>query len=181
MGRYIFKKKDLEPLRQWLDSPLGRTAIRYTLPIKRIKREQPLLRETIPLPVPVQSRDQPDGVPLHELLRAIQAELPTVTSIAVRGDTAVLKHSAPPPEPQRAKVRTLLADTRRLLALRQPSIPAPTLPPVQPSTRATLLEAMRPADLEKLLLDEGTPDAEWLKAFRRYAVANLIKPKKASK
>jgi hypothetical protein len=177
MGRYIFKKKDLEPLRKWLGSPLARVAIRYTLPVKRIKREQPPIRETIPLPVPVQSHDQPDGVPLHELLRAIQAELPTVTSIAVRGDKAILKHSAPPPEPQREKVRKLLSDPKKLQALRQPS----TQPSPQPSTRPALLAALRPADLEKLLLDEETPDAEWLKAFRRYAVANLIKPKKASK
>jgi hypothetical protein len=31
-----------------------------------------------------------------------------------------------------------------------------------------------PAALRKVLLEEGTPDAEWLRAFRRYAVAELI-------
>ena len=36
------------------------------------------------------------------------------------------------------------------------------------------LAADDPAALRKVLLDQATPDPEWLRAFRRYAVAELI-------
>jgi hypothetical protein len=35
--------------------------------------------------------------------------------------------------------------------------------------------ATKQKDVKAILLDESTPDAEWLQAFRRYAVDTLLK------
>jgi hypothetical protein len=167
MARYVFKKQDLEPLRAWLDNPVARRVLKSTAPIKRIRSRQPPVEEAIELPVKVQSREQPDGVPLHEVLQAVQTEMPTVVGISVRGDKVLVRHGTAPKEKDRDKLRKFVQDPKKLMAL------------LKPTRTATL--AARGEDLEKLLLDDETPDAEWLRAFRRYAVANLIKTKKAPK
>lgn len=163
MGRYVFKAKDLEPLRTWLDQPLARQVLEAAVPVKRYEPGRQLTEEAIELPVRIQSREEPGGVPLHAILRAVKAEAPTVVGLTVRGDKVFLKHGAKPKAAEREKALKLLRDPKKLTALSQP--------PVKPPPA-------KGEDLEKLLLNEGTPDAEWLRAFRRYAVANLIKPTK---
>ncbi|MBN1203497.1 MAG: hypothetical protein JXB05_01050 [Myxococcaceae bacterium] len=168
MGRYVFKSKDLAPLREWLNNPVARGVLESAIPIKRFERKGQQSGEPIALPVPVQSREEPDGVPLPALLKAVKAEDPTVVGIVVRGDKMILKHRARPKAADREKVLKLVKDPKKLQALGR----TPTPPKVP---------ALRGEDLEKLLLSEETPDAEWLRAFRRYAVANLIKTRKAPK
>jgi hypothetical protein len=99
-------------------------------------------------------------VPLPEILKAVQAEVPGVTGIAVRQGKAVLTHEAPLTAQQRSKIRRILGDRRRLMDLRPSSAPD--------------LAAADPQALKKVLLDDATPDAEWLRAFRHYAVTTLI-------
>ncbi|MCY1019281.1 hypothetical protein [Pyxidicoccus sp. MSG2] len=164
MGRYVFKAKDLAPLRAWIDTPIARQVLESAVPVKRFDTQKVFREEPIELPVSIQSRDTPDGVPLHDILKAVQAEDPTISGITVRGDRLVLKHATKPLAGQRDKVRELLKDSRKLNALRPQQPPKP--------------QALKGESLEKLLLDDETPDAEWLRAFRRYAVANLIKPSK---
>jgi hypothetical protein len=163
MGRYVFKSKDLAPLRAWIDTPIARQVLESAVPVKRFDTQPVFREEPIELPVAIQSRDTPDGVPLHAILKAVQAEDPTISGITVRGDKVFLKHGTKPLAGQRDKVRGLLKDSRKLNALRAPPAPKPQV-------------ALKGESLEKLLLDDETPDAEWLSAFRRYAVANLIKP-----
>ena len=106
------------------------------------------------------SRPHHDGVPLPEILKAVQAEVPGVTGIAVRRGKTVLTNEAPLTAEQKRKIDRLLRDRRRLIALR-------------PAGGADLATE-DPGALRKVLLDQGTPDTEWLRAFRRYAVAELI-------
>ena len=164
MARYRFTLRDLAPLRGLLDAPFAREVLDATIPIKRFGGARQ--REEVELSVEVQSREQPDGVPLHEILKAVQAEVPGVSGIAVRQGRAVLTHEAPLTAEQRRKIGRLLRDRRRLMALRAPS--------------RSDLAAKDLEELRKVLLDAATPDAEWLRAFRRYAVANLI-PKEPSR
>jgi hypothetical protein len=164
MARYRFTLRDLAPLRGLLDAPFAREVLDAAIPIKRSTGARQL--EELDLPVAVQSREQPDGVPLHEILKAVQAEVPGVSGIAVRQGRAVLTHEAPLTAEQRRKIGRVLRDQRRLTALRAPS--------------RSDLAATDPEELRKVLLDAATPDAEWLRAFRRYAVADLI-PKEPSR
>jgi hypothetical protein len=163
MARYRFTVRDLAPLRSLLDAPFAREVLDAAIPIKRFGGARQ--REEVELSVAVQSREQPDGVPLHELLKAVQAEVPGVSGIAVREGKAVLTHEAPLTAAQRSKIGRLLQDRSRLTARRAPG--------------GSELAAADSEALRKVLLDDATPDPEWLRAFRRYAVAALI-PKAAS-
>jgi hypothetical protein len=158
MARYRFTVRDLAPLRSLLDAPFAREVLDAAIPIKRFGGARQ--RQEVELSVAVQSREQPDGVPLPEILKAVQAEVPGVTGIAVRQGKAVLTHEAPLTAQQRSKIRRILGDPRRLMDLRPSSGPD--------------LAAADPQALKKVLLDDATPDAEWLRAFRHYAVTTLI-------
>lgn len=164
MARYRFTLRDLAPLRGLLDAPFAREVLDAAIPIKRFGGARQ--REEIELTVAVQSREQPHGVPLPEILKAVQAEVPGVTGIAVRQGKAVLACEAALTAQQRSRIGRLLRDRRRLLALRPAS--------------GSDLAAEDPQALSKVLLDDATPDAEWLRAFRQYAVAALI-PKDSSR
>ena len=126
--------------------------------------ESPARRvEQVELPVAVQSHDQPDGVPLHRVLAAAKAASPSVAGLAVRAGTLMVVHDGVPTAPEQKRLRALLGDPQKLNELREPS------PPAVPATAG---------DLEGILLDQATPDAEWIKAFRRYAAERLIPPRK---
>jgi hypothetical protein len=43
------------------------------------------------LPVDVQSRDTPQGVPLHEILRAVREQAPSASSMTVRDGRLLLR------------------------------------------------------------------------------------------
>jgi len=157
MGRYVFKTKDLEPLRQFLELPMAREVIDAAVPVKRFRGVQ--VEEEITLPVDVLSRDNPAGVPLDAILAEVQKTTPTVTGIVVRGGKAFITHGGRPKPEARAKLHGLLGDRPALLKLRR--VPLPT--------------DMPEADLETILRDDSTPDAEWMRAFRQYAVRTLLK------
>ena len=119
MARYRFTVRDLAPLRSLLDAPFAREVLDAAIPIKRFGGVRQ--REEMELSVAVQSREQPDGVPLHEILKAVQAEVPGVSGIAVREGRAVLTHEAPLTAAQRRKIGRVLQDRRGLMALRPPA------------------------------------------------------------
>jgi hypothetical protein len=110
-----------------------------------------------PLPVDVHSVDKPEGVPLHSILKAIQDKVPGVKSLVVRDNRLFIGHADSPTDEDRARVARILSDKATLETLR-----------AAPAGDAV------PADLEKTLLDDATPDAAWMRAFRRYAVSHLI-------
>ncbi len=156
MGRYKFTRKDLEPLRAFLDLPLARDVVDAAVPVKRLVRAE--LREEVTLPVEVLSREHADGVPLDAILQEVQKTTPTATGIVARGDKVVITHSKAPKPQERTKLQELLKDASRLRTLKEPVVRAP-----------------KKKDVKAILLDESTPDAEWLQAFRRYAVDTLLK------
>lgn len=158
MGRYKFTRKDLAPLRGFLDLPLARDVVGAAVPVKRLVR--PALREEVTLPVQVLSREHADGVPLDAILREVQKTAPTATGIVARGGKVIITHSKPPKPQERTKLNQLLADAPKLQALRP---------------QADVRRVARGQDLEAILRDDATPDAEWLQAFRRYAVGTLLK------
>lgn len=160
MSRYKFTAADLKSLRPILEGPLVRRALAAAVPVKRF--EAPARHvDVLDLPVAVRSRDQPDGVPLEDILAAVKAESPTVRGLAVRGGAVVVIHDKAPPAAAQKRLRALLGDRQKLIDLRR-------LTPVAAAGGA--------GDLRRVLLDDATPDAEWLQAFRRYAVEQLIEP-----
>ena len=83
MARYKFTRKDLEPLRAFLDLPLARDVIDSAVPVKRLARAE--LREEVTLPVEVLSREHADGVPLDAILRGVHKTTPPAPGIVARG------------------------------------------------------------------------------------------------
>jgi hypothetical protein len=157
MARYKFTRKDLEPLRAFLDLPLARDVIDAAVPVKRLARAE--LREEVTLPVEVLSREHADGVPLDAILREVQKTTPTAIGIVARGGKVIITHSKAPKPQERAKLQQLLTDATKLQTLKEPVV------------RRTAKQK----DVKAILLDESTPDAKWLQAFRRYAVDTLLK------
>jgi hypothetical protein len=160
MSRYKFTARDLEPLRSFLQGPLVARVLAAAVPIKHFEPPTRQL-EVVELPVEVRSRDQPDGVPLQDILAAAKAASPTVQGLVVRGDAVVVIHGGAPAPQARKRLRDLLGDRQKLIELRGP------VPPVA---------ADDGGDLRRVLLDDATPDDEWMRTFRRYAVQRLIEP-----
>jgi hypothetical protein len=137
--------------------------------------------ERLRLPVPVRGRANPDGVPLAELLAAAQAVLSTVEGAAATGAELTLICTAEPTAAQRRRLRKLLDDREKLLALAEPPAAARSSDDAEPPAARSSDDAGPPAAadgaaLRELLRDESTPDAQWLRAFRRWAVSELIPP-----
>jgi hypothetical protein len=161
MGRYIFTERDLEPLRGLIQSPLGKAVVESTVPIKQFTAAPPHQETTdVALPVPVQSRENPEGVPLHDILSAVQEKVPSVKALAVRAGNLVVSFERAPSRTERDKLERALTSPQTFERVRA----------ARP--RDVALRSL--ADLERILADPATSDAEWLKAFRSYAVAKLL-------
>jgi hypothetical protein len=169
VARRIFTQDDLGRLRDLLDAPLIKEALRSATPIKRQASASAPPAEEVVLSAPVRSRDDPDGVPLTSLLDAIKVEVPTATGIAVRGSRVVVTHERLLRPAERKKLDVLLGDRDRLLKLRPPRLPDGGGPPPDGGRPLPV-----PDEITRMLLDAQTPDREWLQAFRRYAVGRLI-------
>jgi hypothetical protein len=154
MPRYVFTERDLAPLRALLELPLAHEALAATVPIKRF--DAGAAGGTVELPVDVQSSDNPDGVPLPEILARLKRDVPSVSGIAVRGGVAKVTYTKEPTKRDSGAVGKLLGDRSELLKLRPRPLPE--------------------SGLKAVLESDEVPDAEWLGAFRRWAVDNVIKP-----
>jgi hypothetical protein len=161
MSRYRYTPQDVKSLLPFLQGPMAARLLAAAVPIKHFEPPSRQV-ETVELPVAVRSRDQPDGVPLQDILAAAKAASPTVRGLAVRGGTVVVIHDRAPAPQARKKLRDLLGDRQKLTELRGP-----------PTPEAAAGEG---DDLRRVLLDDATPDREWLRTFRRYAVQRLIEP-----
>lgn len=150
-----FAARDQRPLRSILQGGPSAEASAAA-----IERAEPFTRrvDEVELPVAVQDRDHPDGVALQRILAAAKDASTSVAGLAVRGGTLLVLHDRVPTAKEQRRLRALLDDPQKLGQLREP-------PP------AAGAEA---GDLERILLDEATPDAEWIRAFRRYAVERII-------
>ena len=110
--------------------------------------------ERLPLPVAIRGPGEPDGVPLESILKAAQGVSATVDGLAVVGGELTVTHREPPAEADRQRLQDLLGDRERLLALAGAGDAA-----------ASEKDALR---------DDTLPDTEWLRLFRRWAVAELL-------
>jgi hypothetical protein len=156
MPRYVFTENDLGALGALLRAPLVRDALAAAVPVKRFADPEVHRLQAIELPVPVATRDTPDGVPLHAILEAVKKEAPSATGLMVRGGKVIATLEGKPSDAAQKRVNALLGDRQRLEELR-PS-------PDTPETR----------ELERKLRDRGTSDVEWNKAFREFAVQRLL-------
>jgi hypothetical protein len=171
MSRYVFTRQDLEPLRSFLGLPGARQALQAAVPIKRFAPAQ--VQERLPLEVDVRSREKPDGVPLEAILDEAKKASPSITGIAVRGNAVVFTHSREQKPEEKVQLDRLLKDKTRLTKLGQiarAERPAVLRTAARPARSDGELEALR-----ERLLDDATPDDQWLRAFRRYATQVLLK------
>lgn len=174
-GRYIFTKKDLEPLRPFLENSFGRQLIKGVVPIKKITGPaQHVETAEVELPVAVESREAPEGVPLSEVLKAVQEKVPEVKGLAVRQGRLSITFEGEPSQADRTKIERLLSNRKTLEELKRP------LPGIG-GIVGKMAGAEGSAALERILKSADTPDAEWLRAFRAYAVQNLIGTKRGDK
>ncbi len=109
--------------------------------------------ERLRLPVAVRGPDEPDGVPLERILAAAQEAAATVDGLAIAGNELTVTHRERPADRDRRRLHDLLGDRERLLALAAADDAVPG---------------------EATLRDDALPDAEWIRLFRRWAVAELI-------
>jgi hypothetical protein len=173
MPRRIFTARDLAALRASTQRILEREpdAALVAAAARPFKRRIPTPeheeRTAVRLPVDVETSTTPGGVPLNEIAKAVQDEVPGVTGISATPGGLTLKFAREPTAAQRRKLDTLLADKTRLEELK-PVLGAPALRPVEPAA----------ADDESLrvLRDPKATNAAWLTAFRSYATAHLLGP-----
>jgi hypothetical protein len=150
--RQIFSVQHLSRFLPLLDHPLAMQVLASAVPVKQPAVSSDATSLSQILPVQVESRGQTEGVPLHTMLAALQGQVPAVASLSVRDNSVSVATSAPLSGDEREKVRAFFANQAALTALKAP--PDPVI--------ATLTNA-------------ATSDQDWLKAFRTYAVKNLVK------
>jgi hypothetical protein len=172
MPRRIFTARDLAPLREATRRILEREpdAVLVAAAARPFKRRIPTAvheeRTEVRLPVDVETSTNPEGVPLHEIAKAVREEVPGLTGVSMTPGGLSLKFVKAPTAAQRRKIDALLADKARLEDLK------PTLgrvvepPPARPGTVDD--------ELLRVLRDPEATDAAWLRAFRAYATAHLI-------
>ncbi len=167
MPRYRFTAKDLGPIKPFLNLPFAKQIVGAAIPVKRFEKRT--VREELPLAAGVQSRREPDGVPLDTLLKEVQKVAPTATGISVRRGKLLVTHSKQPAPADGGKLAALVSDPGRLRDL------AAARPQVSRAAASAGRASRADAALLKTLRDARTPDDRWLEAFREYAVKHLIK------
>jgi hypothetical protein len=174
MPRRIFTARDLAPLRKATrkvleEEPDAAVVAAAAQPFKRhIPKPEHEEWAEVRLPVEIETSATPEGVPLHEIAKAVRKEAPGVTSLSVTPGGVSLKFDRKPTVAQRRKIQALLGDEARLNALKRPGPAAGVAPEARRLTEQ---------DLARVLRDPETTDAAWLRAFRRYALEHLIEPK----
>src|SRR5262245_45552160 len=174
MPRRIFTADDLAPLRAAAQQIIEREpdAALVAAAAQPIKRRIPTAAHEelteVRLPVDVATSTSPEGVPLHEIAKAVQEAAPSVTGLSVTPEGLSLKFDKAPTAAQQRKIAALLGDRTRLEELK-PAAVSMAAPPVGVSaaSRDELLEVLR---------NPETTDAAWLRAFRAWAVTHLLGP-----
>ena len=171
MPRRIFTADDLAPLRAAAQQVIEREpdAALVAAAAEPIKRRIPTAAHEelaeVRLPVDVQTSTSPDGVPLHEIAKALQEEAPDVTGVALTPEGLSLKFDKPPTAAQQRKIAALLGDKTRLQGLVTTGGVVAAPRGAAPASDDQLLELLR---------DPQTTDAAWLRAFRTWAVAHVL-------
>lgn len=163
MPRYEFTPHDLQRLSGLLSAPLVKDALAASVPVRKIERPGGPERDTVELPVEIRTREDPNGVPLADVLAELQKESPSVTGVAVKGSRLIVTHGRVPSKTERKRFDALVENPQKFRQRLEPRI------------RGAKGEREASADdLVRVLRDDKTPDDEWLRAFRRYAVEHLV-------
>jgi hypothetical protein len=180
MARYRFKPKDLAPFKAFLSHPSAIRLLTSAVPIKQLTRARPLVEDAgVVLSVPVQSLKVSEGVALEQVFAAVKAIAPDAKTLTLRGRKVDVTYGREPTAEVRESVRKLLGDERALTTainkVRRPGtgVATPGVPIVSVPGGAR-----RGKDLVDALTNDATPDAEWLRAFRKYATENLLRDPK---
>jgi len=160
MPRYRFTASDLAPLTQLIGRPDAQRLLERAVPVKRFN-PAPKALEQVPmdLPVTVQDRDHPDGLPLADVTALIKQRIPGVRSVLVRDGQVLVAYDQPPTDATRSALVALAQDKPTfdgLVAQRQKELGGAT-----------------EGDLRNKLLQPGLDDLEWLKTFRLLQVSKL--------
>lgn len=169
MPRYIFKPGDLLPLRDFFLRPDAARVLARAIPVKVFDTPPKAIDVAVePLPVKLQTRSNPTGVPLGEVSALIKARVPGVRSVVVRDGTVLVSWAKPPTDEMRKRLQATLTDKKAFGELQDKVRKPPVL---------------SDEELRGKLLTSTTSDEEWLQTFRRYQVAKLAAepPPKASK
>jgi hypothetical protein len=172
MPRRTFTTADLAPLREAVQQVLEREpdAAVVAAAAQPIKRRIPTAAHEqltdVRLPDDVATSTSPGGVPLHEIAKAVQDEVPSVTGLSITPEGLSVKFATPPTPAQQRKITALLTDKTRLEGL---------LPRVVPVT-AAFAAAGGDEQLLDVLRDPRSTNSAWMRAFRTWAAANLFPP-----
>lgn len=161
MPRHTFTDLDFAPLRSFLAQPAAQKLLASAVPVKLFGPGPGHAEDTgISPPVDIRTREAPQGVPLEHVLTALQTQVPSVHGLVLRNGTLQVSATQPLSSDDREKVARLLTNRGTLAALNVP---------------AASVAAPPSGDLVQKLLNADTADADWMKAFRQYAVTNLVR------
>jgi hypothetical protein len=160
--RYLFKPEDLAPLRRILDHPVAQRILSRAIPLTQFDKPPAAVDwVTDPLPVSVQTRGNPRGLPLGALNEYLKKRVPGVRSVVVRDNSVLVTWDQPPTSEIQARLKAALTDGAALKRVVETTVaPAPA----------------SDAELKAKLLAPETPDDEWLRTFRQVQVAALRRP-----
>ena len=164
MPRYEFTPHDLQRLSGLLSAPLVKEALSASVPVRKIAPPGGPERDDVELPVEIRTREDPEGVPLSDVLAELQKESPSVTGVAVKGSRLIVTHGRLPTKAERKRFDALVDNPKKFRQRLEPRIRG----------REAAGRTDSAEDLVRVLRDDSTPDDEWLRAFRRYAVEHLI-------
>ena len=159
MPRYTFKPQDLLPLRDFFLRPDAARVLSRAIPVKVFDTPPQAIDVAVePLPVKLQTRTNPDGVPLGDVNALVKARVPGVRSVVVRDGAVLVSWAKAPTAEMRASLKATLTDKKAFSDLHDKVRNPPVLTDDQ---------------LRDKLLAKTTTDEEWLQSFRRYQVAKL--------
>lgn len=158
MPRLQFTADHLAILAPALQHPVVQSLVAVARPIKVFEGATPVLRRVVVAPPSVTFRTAatPTGIPMHGLLQYLQGVSPQVGGVSLRSGALTVAYSSPPDQATQDKVNAALADQAGLGVL-----------------AGQWAQKDDPASLRTRLLDGNLADAEWLKLFRQYQVAQL--------
>lgn len=102
------------------------------------------------------------GASLDDVLAHVRAQVPSANGLLVQGGRLFVVYGAPPDEATRTASRAALADRAALSHLAS-----------RPAAASASVARTPAEDLRAPLLDPLLSDEAWLRAFRRYQVAQL--------
>src|SRR5262245_57467931 len=118
--------EDLAPLRRLIDRPDVQRITARIVPVKRFSPAPKAVETAVePLPIPLRTRENPDGVPLGEVNALVKKRVPGVNSIIVRDHSVVVTWAEKPTDEMRAKLKAALTDEQAFQSIMDKEVREP--------------------------------------------------------